>query len=98
VNIEGGDESYAETLARIAALMDAERFDRERIADLSTQSAREYLNEALIKISQALGLAVARVAALMADVLAMTKNAGKAFSTAFHENYERSRRIKPFEG
>ena len=98
MNIEGRDESYAETLARVAALMDEQKLDRERIAEMSQESAREYLNEAIVKISQALGIAAARVAALVADVLAIAKNAGKAFSTAFREYYQSSRRNKPYEG
>ena len=96
VNIEGKDASYSETLARVAALMDAERLDRERIANLSTESAREYLHEVVVRISELMGLATAQVAALVADVLQIAKNAGHAFAEAYRDNYAKARRIKPY--
>jgi hypothetical protein len=96
MNIEGRDASYSETLARVAALMDEERLDRERIANLSAESAREYLNDVVIRIADAMGMAVAQVAALVADVLQIAKNAGHAFADAYRESYVNARRIKPY--
>jgi hypothetical protein len=98
VNIEGKDASYSETLARVAALMDAEKIDHERIARMSQESAREFLNEAVIKISQALGITAAKTAAMVADLVEMARNAGKAFAEAYRDNYDRARRIRPYEG
>ena len=97
MNIEGKDASYSETLARVAALLDAEKVDHQCIANMSQESAREYLNEAIVKISQALGIAAAKTAALVADLLEMAKNAGKAFTGAYRDSYQRARRIKPYE-
>lgn len=97
VNIEGRDASYSETLARVAALLDAERIDHQQIANMSQESAREFLNEAIIKISQAMGITAAKTAALVADLLEMARNAGKAFSDAYRDSYQRARRIKPYE-
>ena len=97
MKIEGRDASYAETLARVAALMDAENIDRARIANMSQESARDYLNDAVIQIAKALGLAVAKTAALVADVMQIVGNAGKAFVDAFNSGYENARRIKPYQ-
>ena len=97
MNIEGRDASYSETLARVAALMDAEKIDHERIASMSQESARDFLNEAIIKISQALGITMAKTAALVADLVEIARNAGKAFSEAYRDSYQRARRIKPYE-
>jgi hypothetical protein len=96
MNIEGRDASYSETLALVAALMDAERLDRERIAELSAESARDYLHDLVIRIAEALGMAVAQVAAIVVDVLQIAKNAGHAFSEAYRDSYMSARRIKPY--
>jgi hypothetical protein len=96
MNIEGRDASYSETLARVAELMDSEKFDRQRIADLSTASAREYLNDAIVLIAQSMGIAAAKVAALIEDVLQITKNVTMAFADAYRKSYENARRIKPY--
>jgi hypothetical protein len=98
LKIEGRDPSYSETLARVAALMDAEKIDHEHISSMSQESAREFLNDAIIRIAQALGLAAAKAAALVADVLQIARNAGKAFVEKYRTNYERARRISPYEG
>ena len=96
--IEGRDASYSETLARVAALLDAEKIDHQRIANMSQESAREFLNEAIIKISQVLGIAVATMRALVDDLLEIARNAGKAFSDAYRERYQRARQINPYQG
>lgn len=98
MNIEGRDASYSETLSRVAALLDAEEVDHQRIANMSQESAREFLNEAIVKIAQALGIAAAKTAAMVADLLEMARNAGKAFSDAYRDSYQRARRIKPYQG
>lgn len=98
VNIEGRDATYEETLARVAALMDAEKIDHQRIADMSQESAREFLNEAIIKISKALGITVAKTAAMVADLVEMARNARKAFSEAYRDSYQKARRIQPYGG
>jgi hypothetical protein len=93
---EDRDASYPETLARVAALMEAEQFDRDRIASLSSESARAFLNEVVIRIADAMGMALAEAAALVADVLEIAKNAGHAFADAYRGNYARARRIRPY--
>jgi hypothetical protein len=98
VNIEGRDASYSETLARVAALMDAEKIDHQRIANMSADSAIEYLNDAIMSISRALGIAASRAAALVADVLQIVGNAGKVFVESFKAGYKANRRIRPYEG
>lgn len=98
MNIEGRDATYSDTLSRVAALMDAEKIDHQRIASMSEESAREFLNEAIIKISQALGITAAKTAAMVADLVEMARNAGKAFSEAYRDSYQKNRRIKPYEG
>lgn len=98
LNIEGRDSSYSETLARVAALLDEERVDHERISSMSQESARDFLNDAIIRIAQALGLATAKVAALVADVLQIARNAGKAFTDQYRTSYRKARRINPYEG
>jgi len=98
VNIEGRDASYSETLARVAALMDADKIDHQRIAKMSAESAIEYLNEAIINISRALGIAAARAAALVADVLQIVGNAGKVFVESFKAGYKANRHVRPYEG
>lgn len=97
MNIEGREASYSETLARVAALMDAEMVDRERIANMSQESAREYLNDVIVRIAQILGIAAAKTAALIADVLQIARNATAAFADAFRANYDKARRIKPYD-
>jgi hypothetical protein len=96
VNIEGRDASYEETMARVAEMLEAEKIDRERIASMSQESAREFLNEAIIKISKALGIAMSKTAAMVADVLQMGKNAAKAFSEGIREGYQQARRVRPY--
>lgn len=98
LNVEGRDSSYSETLARVAALMDAERINQERISNMSQESAREFLNDVVIRIAQALGIAMARVAALIADVLEMARNAGRTFNEQYRTSYRKARQIDPGKG
>lgn len=97
VTTEGRDDTYSETLGRVAAQLDAEKVDHVLIESMSQESAREFLNEVIVKIAASLGITAAKVAALVADIMEMARSAGKAFSDAYRSSYERARRIKPYE-
>jgi hypothetical protein len=91
-----GSDSYAETLARLAKLMDEERVHQEHIATMSEESAREFLNEFIQMAARLLGLTAAKIAALVSDLMQIGRNAGAAFKESFKRNYEQQRRIKPY--
>jgi hypothetical protein len=91
-----GSDSYAETLARLARLMDDEKVHHEHIARMAEQSAREFLDDFIQRASKALGLAAAKVAALVSDLMQIGRNAGAAFGKSFRDNYEKNRRVKPY--
>lgn len=91
------NDSSAEMLARLARLMEEERVNSQRIAQMSEESVREFLNDFLQRAANILGLAVAKVSALMSDLLQIGQNTVDAFSDSFRRNYASSRRIKPFK-
>lgn len=91
-----GSDSYAETLARLAKLMDEEKIHQEHIARMSEESAREFLNEFIQRASRLLGLTAAKIAALVSDLMQIGRNAGAAFTESFKKNYKQQRRIKPY--
>jgi hypothetical protein len=90
-----GSDSYAETLVRLAKLMDEEKVHQEQIARMSEASAREFLNDFIQRASALLGLTAAKIAALVGDLMQIARNAGTVFKESFKANYERERRIKP---
>jgi hypothetical protein len=91
-----GSDSYAETLARLAKLMDEERVHQEHIAKMSEDSAREFLNDFIQRASKLLGLTAAKITALVSDLMQIGRNAGAAFKDSFKKNYELQKRIKPY--
>ena len=60
-----GSDSYAETLVRLAKLMDEEKIHQEHIAKMPEAPAREFLNAFIQRASKLLGLTAAKVAALV---------------------------------
>jgi hypothetical protein len=91
-----GSDSYAETLVRLAKLMDEEKVHQEHIAKMSEDSARKFLNDFIERASKLLGLTAAKVAALVRDVMQIGANAAAAFKDEFKKNYQRHRQVKPY--
>jgi hypothetical protein len=91
-----GSDSYAETLARLAKLMDDEKIHQDHIAQMSEASARVFLDQFVQMAAKMLGLTAAKVAALVSDLMQIGRNAGAAFKETFKKNYEQQRRIKPY--
>lgn len=91
-----GSDSYAETLARLAKLMDEEKVHQEHIAKMSEESVREFLNDFIQRASKLLGLTAAKIAALVSDLMQIGRNARAAFKDSFGKNYKLRRQIKPY--
>jgi hypothetical protein len=94
--VNPGVPSYAESMARIAEILETERVKLADIKKMSEESMRDWLQSFVIRISERLGLALGQVAAMIADLVQIGKNAGSAFSTSFSENYKQHRRILPY--
>lgn len=89
------DPSIAETYARLANLISQEEREHGKIAEMSEQSLREWLNGFMIKAAAALGIAAAKVAAWVADYVQIGRNAMSAAKAEFQKSYDASRRIRP---
>ena len=88
--------STQENLARVAALLDAEPIDRERISNMSEASARVWVYEVATRIARELGVAPPQAAALVTDLLEMARNSSLAFATESRQSYQKPRRIRPY--
>lgn len=92
--ISPGSASYEEALAKIAKLIQSDEQERGKIENLSKESFREWLSDALNRISAELGIAFSNAAALVADVFTIGVNAVTAFTKSYRENYYAARRIQ----
>lgn len=95
MNVEPGTPSYAEMLARVAALLDADQVEHEKIAQMSRESAREWFDDFVKRTAAKLGIALSDIAAAVADLLQIARNAGAEFKRSYHANYEHARKIRP---
>lgn len=98
MKVEGRDDSYAETLARVAAILRSDEQERARIESMSKDSIREYLEDVVVDIGRMLGLAAATVAALIVDLAAIFGNAVTEMKRTFNEAYQSKRRIHRDKG
>lgn len=94
-SIGPADPNYAETFARLAQLISLEEDEHGKIAEMSQASLREWLNDFMIRAAATIGIAVAKVAAMVADYVQIGRNAASTARTQFRSNFESSRRIRP---
>jgi len=93
--ISPADPTYAETFARLGKLLAQEEDEHGKIAEMSNDSLREWLNDFMIRAASALGIAAAKVAAMVADYVQIGRNAMSTAKAEFRKSYDTSRRIKP---
>lgn len=90
-----GDPTLVETYARLANLIHAEEEEHGKIAEMSQESLREWLNDFLIGAAATLGIAVAKVAAAVMDYVQIGRNVVETAKSEFRNSYTASRRIGP---
>lgn len=93
--ISPADPTYAETFARLGNLLAQEEDEHGKIAEMSQESLRVWLNDFMIRAASALGIAAAKVVAMVADYVQIGRNAMTTAKNEFRRSYDTSRRIRP---
>ncbi|WP_314820666.1 hypothetical protein [Arachnia propionica] len=94
-DISPSDPTYAETFARLSKLIAQEEREHGRIAEMSQASLRDWLNGFMQEAAKVLGIAAAKIAAMVADYVQISRNAFATAKDEFRKSYKASRRIGP---
>ena len=95
-DISPSDPTYAETFARLSKLIAQEEREHGRIAEMSQASLRDWLNGFMQEAAKVLGIAAAKIAAMVADYVQISREPLLQLpKDEFRKSYKASRRIGP---
>jgi hypothetical protein len=93
-SVTPGEPGYADAYARIARILQEDEEERGAIREMSEQSFRLWLHDAVDRIALALGWSAGAALAAIKDYLAIASNARQSLADGYRAGLAEARQVR----